>query len=100
VTWTSPSCKTPPRHAPSPVRDHRTPFRGQYDELKASTVELTLGELLLRLYDCEYLGVALTRGRRVLPLVMAAGAFDYYFSREALHVAVAVAEHRYARPYA
>jgi hypothetical protein len=35
-----------------PVRDHRTPFRGQYDELKASTVELTLEERLLRLYDC------------------------------------------------
>jgi hypothetical protein len=57
---------------------------GQYDELKASTVELTLEErAALRLYDCEHgiWGVApdLVDDEFYRTLVMAAGAFDYYF---------------------
>jgi hypothetical protein len=56
----------------------------QYDELKASTVELTLEErAALRLYDCEHgiWGVApeLVDDEFYRTLVMAAGAFDYYF---------------------
>jgi septum formation topological specificity factor MinE len=57
---------------------------GQYDTLKASTVELALEErAALRLYDCEHgiWGVTheLVDDEFYRTLVMAAGAFDYYF---------------------